>query len=419
MLKVIENTANFLIICLPLFLVTGPLLSDLSVVILDIIFLVIIFSERKYHILNSKYFSFLILLWLYFSFRSLFADDIFLSFKSSFFHIRFIILIWAISFFFERNNKLIYTFSKIFIFAILFICIDALIQYFLGTNIIGFKSLNSDKLNGMFGDEAVLGSYLIRLTPLIFAILYFNFDPNKFKLIYLFTLLTLGLVIFLSGSRSSLFLFFLFSLLFFFINTQIRKSLIISFVAIALSLTFVSQFNKKISHSVYYNLYDPIGTIFLDIYNPDRKNRQKFIFTKVYDTHYRTAYKMFDNNKFFGVGTKMYRKLCNNEKYYINEYSCTTHPHNFYLQLLAENGFIGFFGIFSIFLYILIIIIKKIYDINFRKEEFNQYSFLMILVGIFINLWPIVPSGNFFNNWLSIVIFFPISFLIFFSRKKN
>ena len=53
---------------------------------------------------------------------------------------------------------------------------------------------------------------------------------------------------------------------------------------------------------------------------------------------------MYLDNKLFGVGTKMYRKLCQKEKYYVNKFSCTTHPHNFYFQLLAENGLIGFFG---------------------------------------------------------------------------
>ena len=83
-----------------------------------------------------------------------------------------------------------------------------------------------------------------------------------------------------------------------------------------------------------------------------------YIFTKVYDSHYNTAYNMYLDNKLFGVGTKMYRKLCRDEKYYVNQFSCTTHPHNFYFQQLAENGLIGFLGIFTIFTYTLISLFK-------------------------------------------------------------
>ena len=40
----------------------------------------------------------------------------------------------------------------------------------------------------------------------------------------------------------------------------------------------------------------------------ESKFREITMFSKVYDAHYRTAYKMFKENIFFGVGNKMYRK---------------------------------------------------------------------------------------------------------------
>ena len=43
---------------------------------------------------------------------------------------------------------------------------------------------------------------------------------------------------------------------------------------------------------------------------------------------------------------------------------------------------------------------------------------VIIIIGVFINFWPIVPFGNFYNNWLSILIYLPIGFLLYF-RKKN
>ena len=203
MINSIDKLACYLIILMPIFLVTGPFLSDLSVVIIDLTFLFIIFKEKKFFLLNNKYFKFLMILWIYFSLRSLFADDIFLSFKSSFFYLRFIFLIWAISFFLERNKNLFDNFSKVFLAVICFVILDAIIQYITGTNILGFKIQNPDKLNGLFNDEAILGSYLVRFTPLIFAVMYCYFDTKKYSMFYLFVLSFLGFVIFISGSRSS------------------------------------------------------------------------------------------------------------------------------------------------------------------------------------------------------------------------
>jgi O-antigen ligase len=419
MINSIDKLACYLIILMPIFLVTGPFLSDLSVVIIDLTFLFIIFKEKKFFILNNKYFKFLMILWIYFSVRSLFADDIFLSFKSSFFYLRFIFLIWAISFFLERNKNLFDIFSKFFLAVICFIILDAILQYITGTNILGYKIQNPDKLNGLFNDEAILGSYLVRFTPLIFAVLYFYFDTKKYSIFYLLMLCFLGFAIFISGSRSSIFLFIIFSILFFLININLRKIIIFAFLTTLIGIISLSQFNNKVSHSIYYNFFDPIRTIFFETDKKEVTDKKIYMFTKVYDSHYNTAYNMYLDNKLFGVGTKMYRKLCRDEKYYINQFSCTTHPHNFYFQQLAENGLIGFFGILTIFIYTLVILFKKIYFINFRKDNIVEFSSIMILIGLFINFWPIVPSGNLFNNWLSIMIFFPIGFLKYFLNRKT
>jgi O-antigen ligase len=419
MTKNFEKLAYYLIILMPIFLVTGPFLSDLSVVIIDIIFLFIIFKEKKFSLLNNRYFKFLIILWLYFSLRSLFSDDIFLSLKSSFFYFRFIFLIWAISFFLERNKNLFDKFSQIFLSVIVFVVVDAILQYITGSNILGFKIQNQDKLNGLFNDEAILGSYLLRFTPLIFAVLYCYIDIKKYSIFYLFILISLGFVIFISGSRSSIFLFAIFNFLLYLTTKNLRKIIILFFFTAFIIIILLSQFSKKFNHSIYYNFYDPVRTMFLDTKKQNPAEKKIYIFTKVYDSHYHTAYNMYLDNKLFGVGTKMYRKLCANEKYYVNEFSCTTHPHNFYIQQLAENGIIGIFGILTIFIYTLTIIIKKIYHINFKNDNTVELSSLLVLIGLFINFWPIVPSGNFFNNWLSIMIFFPIGFLKYFLNRKN
>ena len=419
MINSIDKLACYLIILMPIFLVTGPFLSDLSVVIIDLTFLFIIFKEKKLFLLNNKYFKFLMIIWIYFSVRSLFAEDIFLSFKSSFFYLRFIFLIWAISFFLERNKNLFDKFSKFFMVVICFVILDAILQYITGTNILGFKIQSPDKLNGLFNDEAILGSYLVRFTPLIFAILYCYFDTKKYPIFYLIVLTFLGFGIFISGSRSSIFLFMIFAILFFLVNINLRKIIIISFLTILIGIVSLSQFSNKVSHSIYYNFFDPIRTIFFETNNENNfDNKKIYMFTQVYDSHYNTAFNMYLDNKLFGVGTKMYRKLCRDEKYYVNQFSCTTHPHNFYFQQLAENGLIGFLGILIIFTYTLISLFKKIYYVNFKKNNIIEFSSTMILIGLFINFWPIVPSGNFFNNWLSIMIFFPIGFLKYFLNRK-
>jgi hypothetical protein len=41
-----------------------------------------------------------------------------------------------------------------------------------------------------------------------------------------------------------------------------------------------------------------------------------------------------------------------------------------------------------------------------------------MLSAIFVTLWPIIPSGNFFNGWLNIIYYLPIGFLIWSLNKR-
>ena len=53
--------------------------------------------------------------------------------------------------------------------------------------------------------------------------------------------------------------------------------------------------------------------------------------------------------------------------------------------------------------------------ISKKESEYNFY-FIFILIGLFNSLFPLFPSGSFFNNWLSIVFYLNLSFLI---NNKN
>ena len=58
---------------------------------------------------------------------------------------------------------------------------------------------------------------------------------------------------------------------------------------------------------------------------------------------------MFKDNFLFGVGLKNFRHACKDKKYFISELSCSTHPHNTYIQLASELGIIGLsFGILTL-----------------------------------------------------------------------
>ena len=53
-----------------------------------------------------------------------------------------------------------------------------------------------------------------------------------------------------------------------------------------------------------------------------------------------------------------------------------------------------------------------------KKYYFNELE-VCLLGSILITIWPIAPSGNFFNNWLSIVYYLPVGIFLWSIKNKK
>ena len=97
--------------------------------------------------------------------------------------------------------------------------------------------------------------------------------------------------------------------------------------------------------------------------------------------------------------------------------SCQTHPHHTYIQLASETGLIGLI-LFTLFILIVLILFIKELIMKFFKDV-PKYDFLIMICGsILINFNPFLPSGSFFNNWLSLLYYLPIALLFSFNKLK-
>ena len=72
------------------------------------------------------------------------------------------------------------------------------------------------------------------------------------------------------------------------------------------------------------------------------------------------ALNMFKEKPIFGHGPKMFRFYCAKEENFVAPNACTTHPHNFYAQMLVRNWTCWLLRfLLTIFLYILFLFLKK------------------------------------------------------------
>ena len=133
-------------------------------------------------------------------------------------------------------------------------------------------------------------------------------------------------------------------------------------------------------------------------------------FSNEHRDHAIVSIKLFNDNKIFGHGVKMFRFKCSEKKYYLNERSCTTHSHGIILTFLSEIGLIGIVFLILIYFYL----IKNIF-------KSNTYINKIILLSIFVYLFPLLPLGYFFNNYFSIILYTLVGIYLGFKKvyKKS
>jgi O-antigen ligase len=166
-----------------------------------------------------------------------------------------------------------------------------------------------------------------------------------------------------------------------------------------------------------HNFLITSGIVFIDGYND--LNTPKVFYLDSQTNKLIELTNLFEHNNFINQKSYIYNlkkgeKIFSFKDQYID--GCNTHPHHLYFQVLSENGLINF----SIIILLLFSIIFLLFKENKKKHKnIKNYNIkcILLIMGM-ISLFPFVPSGNFFNNWLSIVHFLPIG-IYFATTKEN
>ena len=412
------NLEVILISLIPISAVFSIFFLELSLVIVMSLFLIDIIKKKDFTIFNNFFSKIFIFFYLYLITRLFFSDYIIDEFVSIFFYFRYGLYVLAIFYFLKKYNYLERYFLIVTIFTLSILLFDGFFQFFVGKNIIGYPIVDGQRITSFFNDESILGSYLIKFLPFLYLFMFKNFKNQK-VLIYSLTLLTAtSVLIFLSGERAAFLLMLLLTLYFIFMIKKLKILRIIFFSISIISMIGIFFLEENIQ-SRYLQTVKELKKSENRLNNEilDRKYTigNYYIISPTHNNYYITAYRMFLDNKIFGHGPKSFKFLCKDDRFRINAWSCSTHPHNYYLQLLAETGLIGFITIFVIFLLILARCLKIFFD---SKKNFSLIE-ICLLSFFLVNLWPITSTGNFFNNWISILIYIPISFYLFYKDKND
>ena len=387
----------FLFLFIPVALITGPLLAEISSFLLIIIFFILIYKNKNYLIFSKYYFNIFLLFYVYLVIISFFSDNLFLSLKSSLFYFRFGFFYIAVCYFLEYKNRYHRNNIYFLFFIFIFIFFDALFQINMGFNVFNQKLVQITRASSFFGDELIMGSYIVRFLPIIISMIYYFKIKKLINLIPLLWLISIGTIL-LSGEKNSLGLaIILTGIYFLFSNFSYTKKITALFLLISVCYLMISTF-PQVKKRIY-------------IQAKQLTSNGNFGIPVVHAAHFRTAYSMFVDKPLFGHGPKSFRIKCNDEKFKYNQWSCSTHPHNMYMQLLSETGLIGFLFVFLIWIYCSFKLILLFFKNN--KNNYEHQFNIFATAGLFINLFPISTSGNIFNNWMSYVYFISIALFVY------
>ena len=399
-----------------LFISTSPALFIIGVAFLEftIIYssLIVIYSLLKKKIkVKFNYAIFLLsLFYIIVNLSSFISQDLSSIFKSLAYIRFFLFYLFIINFF---NNYYFKLLLKIILFCLLFIYIDIFYQYLTGKDFFGYEpGLYLTRYQGPFGEELISGAYIKKY---LFLSLILLLSINKSYLLNIYLLLSI-VITFVTGEKMSFILITFGIGIFILSDLKKNKTILLSFISffiiIFLFLNNPNIENEKLKKT--QNRYNKDFKVALGI-DVSKKSNTKFFSNSVHFIHWATAFELFKQKPFFGHGIKQFRNKCStvkaitlNNNYNIDllmgkNYRCTTHPHNFYLELISETGILSLMIIILLYIFYF----KRISNLENRNYKIS--IFLCLLVHIF----PIATTGSFFTNHNSFHFWFIISLIEF------
>jgi O-antigen ligase len=387
---------------IPMALVVGAAVLEIFIFLSCLVFFYLNFKKKGLDYYKNFFFITFFSFCIFLIFGSLSSEYISNSIRNSIFYFRFGILTLAIWYLLDCYKKFIYFFFVATTVTLICVVLYSFLQLFILHNYV-----DASRISGLFGSESVQGSFLLRITPIYIITYLYNkkYLTKIFRYIFYSILFLNFILIILSGERAAIFLMFIAIIFsFIFLKICLKKIFYYSlFFFTIFSLTIIIY--PKAKERIFVTTYEQFI-----VKNNEKKNI--YFFSEGHQNHFNSAIIMFKQYFFKGVGVRNFRIECKKDLYKnVGPYHCSTHPHNTYLQILSETGIIGI----SFFMLFMFFIFKEVYkflkDIYIKDKKINKpLAFCFII--IFTNFFPFVTTGSFFNNWLSVFYFLPISFLL-------
>ena len=335
---------------------------------------------------------------------------------------RYLFLIIILDILFYNNILKLKNFFLTSLFCTIFVSLDIILQYITGTDLFGLKN-EGVRNSGPFGEEKIAGSYLQKISFFsFFYIMAFFKNNNQKKLLLIFIVALNSIAMILAHNKMPiLLLIFGYGLVFLFIK-KLRIQSISAFIILLVTFFLIIENNQNIKqrYGSFINtiITEPIAIkikkfestkVEKSIKDEKQKKDINYLFRTGHNQLFRAAIKIWKEQPIFGFGYKSFRIKCWRIRDAYNKdikpelverlgLKCANHPHNFYLELLAEAGIIGISLIIIFFLTILKY--SLLYLIKYNEIKYSEkYLLIPIVITFILEIWPIKSSGALFSTW--------------------
>ena len=376
----------------PLAFLIGNSVINFFIIIIPIFFFILTLKKKIKFNFQNKIFLIMLLFWFSLIVNLFFSQNQSLSIPRV---IKFFFIIFLVSAFkyivFLNENKYLNNIYKIWSIIFFVVFIDLIFEFMVGFNILGFKSYMPGRLASFTGNELVIGNFFSAFCLIFLSYLSIKYPKKNY--IIIFSSLVLIFVSFLIGERANFVRTFLMISLFviFILNYKYKTKLLFIFIIFSLIPLLITNLKDD---SVYKSRYlNSINDLF------QKNGISTYLNNSQYGAHYDVAYKIFKENKLFGVCIKNFRNESFKSKYENPEHKFkhwkgATHPHQIHLEFLSETGLFGY----SIFLIFIILSIFLSIKSNLKNKNVFQFSGILFVI---FSLLPLIPTGSFFSTYSS------------------
>ena len=424
--KVFNNIFLYIVLLFPLILILRSAAINTITIFISLILLIFYVQKAKNYFFKNKFLIYLSIFLFFIVINTLIHNQDFIQIIKSLGNYRYLLLAIVVCIALDTssirfNDNIIY-FN---FFLIIFVGLDIFYQYIFQKDIFGFipgmcdeYGDNCQRFSGVFGDELIGGGYLSQIGLLVFFLLpnlknyKTYFTPMREFLFIAF----LFFAILVSGERNAMLSFLLCICIFYIFQKKFLYLLSVFIIFLILSFSL----SKKIE-SVNTRFFSPINSLSkLNFHNEKTSILQK-LKDSPWSWHYQAAIELFLERPIIGHGARSFRVICKDTKTNkrikeldSNHTACSTHPHNYLMEFLAEHGLVGALFFIGLIFYIIL-------NLSLIKNDYNKEKKVLLGLGslLIAIMFPFKPSGSFFTTFNSSMLFYIIGFYLYYSSKDK